>query len=249
MKIEDEGIVISSQKFGDKGLILKIFSKNHGIIKGLVSGQKKNMQTAQQGNLISFTWQARLEEHLGKINAYIERPYPLLNYESYSKILSISSACSIFDKILQERENMAELYYDFIEFLESLSTDEWMKKYCIFESKILSNCGFGFDLSGCAITGETEDLYYISPKTGAAATKEAGEKYKDRLFIIPEFFLENTAKASISEVVEALNLTRYFLAKEFFNENEQRIPSPAANFAAEIVKLRDNEPRSEQQYY
>jgi len=207
----------------------------------MVSGQKKNTQTVQQGNLISFTWSARLEEHLGTINAHIERPYPLLNYNDYSKILAISSACSIFDKILPERENMENLFLDFVDFLDQLDSPDWLKNYCIFESQILSDCGFGFDLSCCAITGEVEDLYYISPKTGAASTREAGEKYKDKLFIIPEFFLEKDVEPTISDIMQALNLTRYFLAKSFFADDNERIPSPAASFVEEVMKMRDNE--------
>ncbi len=241
MKFEDEGIVISSSKFGDKGLVLKIFSRNHGIVKGFLSGQKKNMQTAQQGNLISFSWNARLEDHLGKLTATIEKPYPLLNYDNYKKILAISSACSICDKILSERENMKHLFTDFVSFLESLNQEAWLKNYCLFENQILSDCGFGLDLTCCAITGVEADLYYISPKTGAAATKDAGEKYKDKLFVIPEFFLEKDAEPTISDIIEALNITRYFLAKSFFAENEGRIPSPATSFVAEIIKLRDHE--------
>lgn len=238
MKIEDEGIIISSSRFGERDVILKIFSKNNGIIKGLLKNQRSTSSSAQQGCLVSFSWNARLEEHLGTLKVSVEKPYPLLNYNDYMKILSVSSACSILDKILQEREEMSNLYNDFTEFLENLSTEDWLRNYSIFEAKILQDCGFGLDLQCCAITGNTEDLYYISPKTGAAASKLAGEKYKDRLFIIPQFFLENSAKPSISEVIEALNITRYFLAKSFFVES--KIPSPASNFVAEIVKLRDN---------
>lgn len=248
MKIEDEGIVISASKFGDKGFIIKIFSRKNGVIKGLLSGQKKISQSVQQGNLISFSWNARLEEHLGKLSVNIERPYPLLNYESYPKMLAISSACAIFDKILQEREDMERLYLDFIEFLENLNTENWLREYSILETKILRDCGFGLDLESCSLTGATTNLYYISPKTGAAATKEAGERYKDRLFIIPQFFLENSVKPTISDIVEALNITRYFLAKSFFAENKQRIPSPASNFVEEILRLRDNEQRQKRHY-
>lgn len=241
MKIEDNGIIISSSKFGDKGFVVKIFSQQHGIIKGFIQGQKKNSQLVQQGNLISFKFTARLEEHLGRITASMEKAYPLLNYSSYVKMLSISSLCSIFDKVLQERENMESLYGQFITFLENLDSADWLKQYALFETIILSECGFGLDISSCALTGETSGLYYISPKTGAAATKSAGELYKDKLFIIPEFFLENSAKPTISEIVEALNISRYFLAKSFFAENDNNIPTPASNFAEEVVKLRDKE--------
>ncbi len=36
-----------------------------------------------------------------------------------------------------------------------------------FELAMLAELGFGLDLSNCAATGETTELIYVSPKSGA----------------------------------------------------------------------------------
>ncbi len=48
---------------------------------------------------------------------------------------------------------------------------------------LLEELGFGLDLSKCAVTGVTDDLMYVSPRTGRAVSAEAGEPYKDRLLL------------------------------------------------------------------
>ena len=37
-----------------------------------------------------------------------------------------------------------------------------------FEAQILAECGFQLDLSCCAVTGVTDDLVFVSPKSGRA---------------------------------------------------------------------------------
>ena len=41
MKIIDKGIIIGQKKFGETGIILTIFSKDNGIIRGLHKVSKK----------------------------------------------------------------------------------------------------------------------------------------------------------------------------------------------------------------
>ena len=38
---QDEALILSSQDFSDTSIILKVFSKNHGVRKGLVRGAKR----------------------------------------------------------------------------------------------------------------------------------------------------------------------------------------------------------------
>ena len=58
-----------------------------------------------------------------------------------------------------------------------------------FELMILAELGFGLDLTACAATGTTEDLVHVSPKSGRAVSRAAGEPYRDRLLPLPGFLL------------------------------------------------------------
>ena len=43
-----------------------------------------------------------------------------------------------------------------------------------FELQLLSELGFGLDLDRCAATGATDELVYVSPRSGRAVSREAG---------------------------------------------------------------------------
>src|SRR5208282_2033846 len=49
----------------------------------------------------------------------------------------------------------------------------------------LAELGFGLDLASCAATGATADLIYVSPRTGRAVSREAGEAYREKLMRLP----------------------------------------------------------------
>ena len=58
---------------------------------------------------------------------------------------------------------------------------------------MLAELGFGLDLENCAATGETAELIYVSPKSGGAVSRAAGEPWRDRLLRLPAFLREGEA--------------------------------------------------------
>ena len=56
-----------------------------------------------------------------------------------------------------------------------------------FELAMLAELGFGLDLDSCAATGATTDLIYVSPKSGGAVSRAAGDPWRDRLLRLPAF--------------------------------------------------------------
>ena len=73
-------------------------------------------------------------------------------------------------------------------------SDIWPAVFVRFEAGLLEELGFGLDLSRCAATGSTDDLVYVSPRTGRAVSRAAGEPYKDRLLPLPPFLLSSQAR-------------------------------------------------------
>jgi len=249
MKIEDYGIIISTSRFGDSSYIVKILSFNHGAVKGLVRSSKKNNVSLQIGNFVHFTWGARLQEHLGFITLSLEKAYTMLNFSNYQKILSIASVCSLIDVLIPEREDASDILQKLQLYMEDMSELSWLQNYVMLELFILEKAGFGLSLDFCAVTGKTENLAYISPKSGCAVTREVGEEYKAKLFGIPSYFKTAPFKTPenpevyVQEIIDGLEITRYFLAKHFFVNQLARIPQPALQFLDEILRSSRNETR------
>ena len=143
---------------------------------------------------------------------------------SVTKIYAIDSICSLCSIGLPEKAPHPQIFDALYKIFISIKNDNWLKQYALFELLFLAQMGFGLDLTKCAVTGSRENLYYISPKTGRAVTKEVGNLYKNKLFIIPKFFLHEDVGASDDEIYSALMITGHFLNIYFYNINGGKLP-------------------------
>ena len=53
---------------------------------------------------------------------------------------------------------------------DEVDNKQWIKGYVKWEIGLLSSIGFSLDLNKCAVTGQKNNLYYVSPKTGKAVS-------------------------------------------------------------------------------
>jgi len=103
--------------------------------------------------------------------------------------------------------------------------DLWAPIYVKWEISLLQSLGYGLDLSKCAASGETEDLIYISPRTGRAVSGKAGEPYKDKLFALPNFLLGG-GDWSNEDILQGLEITGHFLSRHVFANPHSRMLIP-----------------------
>lgn len=234
MNFCDNGIIINIKNYSERDAIVKVFSQNHGIYRGFVKkiDTRQNRTIFQIGNKISFEWKSRVEEALGAFYYYdLNKSYLAKILFERIKLTCFSSIISIIDSCFLEREFQNEFYLEFCNFLEFLaceesSKNEILKKYIILELKILEIMGYGVDLSCCAATGESENLIYVSPKSGRAVSKNAGIIYHDKLLKLPQFLLDNFSfdnkfdKNFDNEIFDGFKLSGYFLEKFVFSQNK-----------------------------
>ena len=93
-----------------------------------------------------------------------------------------------------------------------------------FELAMLAELGFGLDLENCAATGETTDLIYVSPKSGGAVSRRAGEPWRDRLLRLPAFLREGEGGAngwSDQDLQDGFALTGLFLLRHVLEPRGQ----------------------------
>jgi hypothetical protein len=103
-------------------------------------------------------------------------------------------------------------------------TDVWPALYTRFELGLLSSLGYGLDLTRCAVTGKTEGLAWVSPRTGRAATAEAGAPHADLLLRLPPFLVDTDAELKSGDVADAFALSGYFLERRLFDHRGEGMP-------------------------
>ena len=75
---------------------------------------------------------------------------------------------------------------------------------------LLSEMGYGLDLKKCTVSGSTKDLFYVSPRSGKAVSKLVGNKYHQKLFKLPNFFINTSKKVDKKIIKNGLKINNYF---------------------------------------
>lgn len=236
MEWKDSAIILHRSKYSDKLMVLTCFSSKHGLARGAVGNNKKNQSITDVGNIVSLSWRGRLEEHLGKFKIEsCETIYPFI-YSDAVKMSAMINLCDIFRNVLAPKDPSKVLYGYLEDFLYSIKYNEnnWLQRLLFLELEILSHSGFGLDLSKCAATGSEENLYYISPKTGKAISKEAGFPYDSKLFKMTETLKDIESEAGLADILESLSITQYFLEKHL------NIPESRKKFIQMVSVLQKN---------
>lgn len=223
-----QGIVISLNKFGEDQAILQLFSQDRGIISGMIKryNNQKVTQIYNQGNIVNFTWKARLEQHLGYLSCELVENTSLRFFDNYKKLLALNSICQIIKYSLPEQEPNCLLYNKLLDFFAKLKTsNDWLKDYILFEITLLKELGFGLDLTKCAVTETRKNLTHVSPKSGKAVSKSIAEDYLDKLLILPAFVNDNTKTPNNTDLFQGLKLSLHFLNKNILSVRKIKIPS------------------------
>lgn len=235
----EQAIVLSARKFGESALLVEVFAKTKGLYSGLVRGgqSKTKLNIFQPGNIIEATWFSRLEDQLGTFSAELTNAVSAKVIHDSAKLLALISLTSLLRKTLIDRHPYEDLYNHHAEFLtEGLHENDWLTQYAWMEIALLRYLGFGLDLSACAVTGRTEGLQYISPKTGRAVTAEGAKGYEERLFTLPKFMIDGQMQDK-GEVLTALEISEYFIEKELFSPHQRKLPEERGRF---IRKMRNS---------
>ena len=197
MEWTDEGIVLGVRRHGESSAIVELLTREHGRHLGLVRGGagSRMRPLLQPGNSVSAVWRARLDEHLGTyaIEGTRLRAATLLA-TSYA-VYGVTHLAALA-RLLPERDPHLDIYEMLEHTLDDFDDAGVAAVHLVrFELAMLAELGFGLDLENCAATGETADLIYVSPKSGGAVSRRAGEPYRDRLLRLPAFLRQGQAES------------------------------------------------------
>jgi DNA repair protein RecO (recombination protein O) len=236
----DRGYVLSARKHGENALIVGLLTVEHGRHAGLVRGGagRRARGLYQPGNLVRATWRARLPEHLGSYSCEMERAHAATLMQDKLPLLALASATALLDRALPERAPFLDLFTGFGALIMALGQPGWETAYVIWERDLLAELGFGLDLESCAATGDTEQLIWVSPKTGRAVSQGAGEPWRDRLLPLPAFLLPDAGQGTgaPAEIVEGLRLTGHFLSTHVMGGAPDALPAARAQLIEGLTR-------------
>ena len=224
----DEGAVLAVRAHGETSAIVEVFTAAHGRHAGVVRGgvSRKLAPTLQPGAQVQVVWAARLDDHLGAftVEPLRSRAGAMGNRLSLAGLNAVTGLLLL---ALPERDPHPELYRRTVALLDLLDqTDLWPLAYLHWELALLDDMGFGMDLTQCAVTGRTDGLIYVSPKTGRAVSAAGAGDWAGRMLPLPPVLL-GQGDAAQPEITAALATTGYFIEHRLLKGAGDR-PMPAA---------------------
>lgn len=219
MDWQDEGLILSSRRHGERDVILETMTRAHGRHLGLVRGGRSPRQAPglQPGNRVALTWRARLEEHLGQFQAEPLESRAGLVLSDPLALHAVTHLGALL-RLMPERQPHSALYEAADGLCQLLAMPLLLGAVLVrFEIMLLAELGFGLDLSCCAATGATDQLTHVSPKSGRAVSAGAAEPYRERLLPLPVYLLDGAlAEADAEAVGQGFRLSGFFLEMHVF---------------------------------
>ena len=235
MEWRDEGIIIGVRRHGETSTIVEAMTRAHGRHLGLVrGGRSRRMQPMlQPGNRVELVWRARLDEHLGTFQAEPIELNAARLFDTATAVYGLQTLAAHL-RLLPERDPHPALFETLGLMLGHLEdTAATCELLVRFELLVLDELGFGLDLASCAATGASEDLVYVSPKSGRAVSRQAGLPWHDAMLPLPGFLARGAnLRGDLAAFEQAFRLTGFFLDRHVYEPRGIDAPQARDGFLA-----------------
>ena len=238
MEWESPAIVLAARPYGEGDALATVLTVDHGAHRGLARGgaSRARAGTWQPGNLLQVRWLGRLADQLGAFTAELVHPGAALAMDDALALAVLSSACAVAEGALIEREPHPQVFTGLLHIITHLSSGPAVLTDLVhWELALLGELGYGLDLTSCALTGGTEDLTWVSPRTGRAVSEAASGPWKGRLLPLPAFL--RGGEADPAGWAAGLALTGHFLARDAFGTQHRPLPAARDRLSDRVAAM------------
>ena len=232
-------IVLDTRPYGEGDVIATVMTEEHGAHRGLVRGGASRSQGGvwQAGNFVQARWQARLSDQLGGFRGELIHATASSVMDDPLSLAMLSAVCVQASDALPEREPHQVVFSGLVALLPRLALGETvLPELILWEAALLADLGYGLQLTNCAVTGATEGLAYVSPKTGRAVTAEAAGIWTERLLRLPPFLTGGPDRGP-ADWRDGLRLTGHFLTRDLFGGRHRPLPMARQMLYDRVVAL------------
>ncbi|MCV6594438.1 MAG: DNA repair protein RecO [Silicimonas sp.] len=240
MDWREEGILLSRRKYGETAAIIDVLTRDHGRHAGIVraGASRKLAPVLEPGNQVDVAWRARLEDHLGSYNVELVTGRAAMLMGDRLTLAGLNAMTALLIFALPEREAHPNIYDGTLTVLEMMATSpHWPLAYLRWELALLEELGFGLDLTTCAATGATDNLAYVSPKSGRAVSEAGAGRWKTRLLPLTPAMV-GAGTGDLEEITEGLRTTGHFLTTRLAPSFGNKPIPPARTRLIDLLILR-----------
>jgi DNA repair protein RecO (recombination protein O) len=226
MEWDAPAIILDVRPYGEGDAVATVMTEIHGLHRGLARGgaSRGKAGTWQPGNMAQLRWTARLSDQLGSFSGELIHAGAANAMQEAMPLAMLTAICAVAEGALPEREPLPRVFGGLLRLIPRLPLgDAMLSELIAWELVVLADLGYGLDLSACAVTGRTDGLAYVSPRTGRAVTREAAGDWAGRLLPLPRFLVAE-APSDPTAWRDGLRLTGHFLARDAFGHQHRPLP-------------------------
>lgn len=228
MHLRTRALVCAIRPHGEHGVIARLMTPENGLMAGYVRGgrSRRIRPVLLAGNIVEAEFRARTEEQLAGLTVELVTSRSGLYAEPLAAS-AIEWSCALTAAILPESQSYPQLYAALDGLLGAIeaapSARRWASALVRYELLLLSELGFGLDLSQCTVTGSSDDLDWVSPKSGGAVSAMAGEAYRAKLLALPAFIMNGGEVPNWEAIFDGFRLTGHFLARHLLDDRRNNV--------------------------
>ena len=215
MTWDDEGFLISKNKYNENSLIVEIFTKNYGKVSGIIFGgtSRKIKNYLQLGNQLYVNYSSKTENKIGNFKIEILKAYTPVFFDNYRKLLCIFSAFQLIKILTAESQKNLKIYSLIKNFYTFLKKENWIKNYIFWELEFFKVIGYDLELKNLV----KKELINNEVKYFVKSTKENK--------IVPNFLIDNNQDFLNEEIlIDGLRLVGDYLEKSILKPNNINYP-------------------------
>ncbi|PTQ08513.1 DNA repair protein RecO [Sphingomonas oleivorans] len=241
MHVEALAIVCAVLGHGEHGAVVRLMTPEHGLLAGYVRGgrSRRLRPVLLPGNVVQAEFRARTEEQLAALTVELAQSRAPLHSEPLAAA-AIDWATALTATALPEAQPYPRLHAALDGLLGAIEAAPvargWAAALVRYELLMLSELGFGLDLSACVASGAREDLAYVSPKSGAAVSRTEGAPYAARLLPLPGFLIDGGG-AEWDALFDGFRLTGHFLERDLLTGRQAGVLAARERLVARLKRM------------
>lgn len=237
-ELRDEGIVLGAKPYSETSAIAEVFTRLHGRVTGVIRGgvSRRIAPHLEPGTGVALVWHARSDAQMPSMTVEPLRSRAFVLSDRHA-LAALSSICALLQLSLPDRLEHRQLWQETDRVLDQLLRADCAALLLGWEMLLLQELGFGLDLTSCAVTGGTDDLTWVSPKTGRAVSAIGAKGWEERLLPLPAGLSAGLSNHDSLDrlprpaILQGFALTGHFLGREIAAMNGGReLPVARARF-------------------
>ena len=218
---DDNGFLISKNRYSENSLITEFFTKDHGKVSGIIFGgtSRKTKNYLQIGNLLYINFNSKSENRIGYFKIEIQKAYSPIYFDNPKKLNCINSAMNLIRILTAESQANIKIYNLINNFYNFITNPNWIKEYIFWELELLKIIGYDLKLDILTIKK------IVDNKTQYVVENSREKK------IVPNFLVDKSENVNdLDTLLSGLKLVGDYMDKTILKPNNINFPISRSQF-------------------